>query len=492
MNTLHLTRKYLMPFILIALAAMTLACSAEETGPRAWIDFPLGGSAVRVGAPVSVLAHAYAPDGVAEMMLSVNGTAYRRTPPAKPGEPFTNAKLEWLPQQEGNYLLQVTAYSKNGDAINARSVSVRAIGKTTPTPVGPTPVVITPGIVTPVARASDLALVSVDAVVAGYKGDAPLCDIRVVYRNAGTVPVPNDYVIQASLDGRPFMSMTRGAGFGVGGTSEAIFVYQFTGSAYVGINIDSTNAVAESNEGNNAFAEIRVCGGPTPVVPVTRPPSVTIPVPHSVTPPPPATGCIGTPVISSFSAYPPSITAGQTATLNWGAVTNADSVTIDPGIGGVSTPGSRGVSPGTTTTFIMTARCGSNTTTRQTTVNVSSAPPPPSITPTRTRTPIPHDTQGPPAPNLISPKGTFSQCRTSVTLDWNAVSDPSGIKNYTVKWVRNDGQSGGTVTTSTQHTISLTCDNKSHSYTWSVQAEDNAGNRGVTGSATFTNPAGLY
>jgi hypothetical protein len=482
-------QRFILLIILIALILMTLACT-EQTGPRAWIDFPLSGSAVPVGTPVAIVAHAYAPDGVAEVMLSVNGAAYRRGAPAKPGDAFTAASLEWLPQQEGVYLLQVTAYSKNGDSMNAQSVSVRAVGKVTATPVGPTPVVITPGIVTPVTRASDLALVSVDAVVTGSKGDAQICDIRVVYRNAGSIPVPNDYVIQASLDGRPILSMTRGAGFGVGGTSEAIFPYQFMGSAYVGINLDSTDAVAENSEANNAFAEIRVCGAATPVITPVIP--VTVPRPPSITIPAPATGCTGTPAIASFSAYPQSITQGQTATLSWGSVINADSVTIEPGIGGVSTPGSRGVSPVTTTTYTMTARCGSNVVTRQTTVTV--LPLAQIITPTRTptRTQTPHDTQGPPAPNLVSPKGTFSQCRTSVTLDWNAVSDPSGIKNYIVKWVRNDGQSGGTVTTSTQHTISLTCDNKSHSYTWSVQAEDNAGNKGATGSATFTNPAGLY
>ncbi|MCI0476958.1 MAG: fibronectin type III domain-containing protein, partial [Anaerolineales bacterium] len=175
------------------------------------------------------------------------------------------------------------------------------------------------------------------------------------------------------------------------------------------------------------------------------------------------------------------------ATLSWGAVTNADSVSIEPGIGGVVAPGTHTVAPMQPTTYTLTARCGAAIATRQVTIVVT-------YPPTRTFTPTtkPSDTQGPPAPSLVSPKGTLSSCRTSVTLDWNAVSDPSGIKNYIVKWVRDDGQSGGTVTTSTQHTISLTCDNKSHTYTWSVQAEDNAGNRGATSSATFTNPAGLY
>jgi len=102
------------------------------------------------------------------------------------------------------------------------------------------------------------------------------------------------------------------------------------------------------------------------------------------------------PSIAFFSASPSSITAGQSATLSWGAVTNADSVEIDHGIGGIATPGSTSVSPATTTTYTLTARCGSNTKTQQVTVTVlrgiiTIQPTIPFIrvnTPTPTRTPI--------------------------------------------------------------------------------------------------------
>jgi hypothetical protein len=76
-----------------------------------------------------------------------------------------------------------------------------------------------------------------------------------------------------------------------------------------------------------------------------------------------------------------------------------------------------------------------------------------------------------------------------VTLDWNAVSDPSGIEEYIVKWVRNDGPSGGTVTSSTQHGITVVCDK---SYTWTVQAVDNVGNAGGTASTSFHIEAELH
>ncbi|MBI5301091.1 MAG: hypothetical protein HY868_03065 [Chloroflexi bacterium] len=484
MKAKHFSKWILALLFGCAMIFAVTACEPQPTGPRAWIDVPLDGSTVPAGAPVPVVSHVYAQEGIAEVLLSVNGEAYRRSPPAQSDTTLSKVSQDWIPQQAGDYVLQVRAYSKNGQASNPATARVKVLGKTTPTPPNPlvaaTPTPTIPPVVIPgrtvsptMVPLSDLAIVSVEALFVGYKGEIALCKPRVVYRNLGTTPVPNDYIIQLHVNGTPQMTMTRGAGFGVGGTSEAIFDYAFEGAPYIGVNLDSTNAVNESSETNNAFAEIRSCSGTATRVPTstrTRTPTIV----------PPASGCSGAPNIASFSASPSTITAGNSTTLSWGAVTNADSVSIEPGIGGVSAPGSRSVSPATTTTYTLTARCGSNTQTRQTTVTV--LPAAQIITPTRTRTPTtPPDTQGPPAPTLVSPKGNRS-CTTSVTLDWNSVSDQSGIKNYIVKWVRNDGQSGGTVTTSTQHTIQVTC---GKAYTWSVQAVDNAGNAGGTASANF-------
>jgi hypothetical protein len=114
--------------------------------------------------------------------------------------------------------------------------------------------------------------------------------------------------------------------------------------------------------------------------------AVKISVPGAPPPAPPA-GCTGTPVIASFSVSAPSVAeattisvvAGTTVTLHWGAVTNADSVEIDHGIGGVPTPGTATDAPGATTSYVMTAHCGGNTATTHVTVNVTAPPPPVSV-----------------------------------------------------------------------------------------------------------------
>jgi hypothetical protein len=77
------------------------------------------------------------------------------------------------------------------------------------------------------------------------------------------------------------------------------------------------------------------------------------------------------PVITFFLAANTSIKAGESTTLNWGAVNNADSVEINQGIGGVATPSSASIAPITTTTYILTARCGTITDTRPVKITVT-------------------------------------------------------------------------------------------------------------------------
>ena len=82
-------------------------------------------------------------------------------------------------------------------------------------------------------------------------------------------------------------------------------------------------------------------------------------------------GCSGTsPIINSFLANPPTINEGESSTLNW-SVTDADTVTIDHGIGAVALAGTIIVNPITNTTYILTATnsAGSVTATMNITVN---------------------------------------------------------------------------------------------------------------------------
>jgi len=91
----------------------------------------------------------------------------------------------------------------------------------------------------------------------------------------------------------------------------------------------------------------------------------------TVTPAGPSTG--GLPVISSFTASPSTINAGQNSTLQW-ATQNATSVSISS-IGSVAASGTSNVSPTVTTVYTLTASNATGSTTKTATVTVGNSGP---------------------------------------------------------------------------------------------------------------------
>jgi hypothetical protein len=125
--------------LLILVMLGMVSCAGEvEARPRAWIDSPGDGSLVSFGTTVAVISHAYSRQGVAEVVLSINGEAYRRDAPATPGVEFVQISQDWLPTEEGTYAVQVQAYDVAGQVSDTASITVR-IGEA-PTEVVPSPV----------------------------------------------------------------------------------------------------------------------------------------------------------------------------------------------------------------------------------------------------------------------------------------------------------------------------------------------------------------
>jgi hypothetical protein len=89
------------------------------------------------------------------------------------------------------------------------------------------------------------------------------------------------------------------------------------------------------------------------------------------------------PVIASFKATPARIQQGDSTTLTW-STTDAQSVSIDNGVGGKSANGSAQVSPAQSTTYNLTATGSGGTAnyTTSVTVEAKSQPAPPTPTPT--------------------------------------------------------------------------------------------------------------
>jgi hypothetical protein len=154
MKTHSTIRHFLIISTLLIIAGVTSSCErGNSSGPRVWIDSPRGGARVPLGTSITVSSHAYAREGLGEIVLYVNGEAYQRNAPAEAGADFSDFRQEWLPTEPGAYSLQIRAYDINGDTGNPATISVTVIGEVvadaaeatdTPTPVytdTPTPVI---------------------------------------------------------------------------------------------------------------------------------------------------------------------------------------------------------------------------------------------------------------------------------------------------------------------------------------------------------------
>jgi len=165
------------------------------------------------------------------------------------------------------------------------------------------------------------------------------------------------------------------------------------------------------------------------------------------------------PVISTFTATPSSITTGQSSTLSWSVTgTPAPTVSIDQNIGTV-TGLSKSVTPAQTTTYSLTASNSAGSVSKTVTVTVSVTP----------------DISAPTVPaNLESQSISSSQ----VNLSWTASTDNVGVAGY--KLFRNGSQIA-TITSGTSYTDTNLTPSTSYSYT--ISTFDATGNQSAQSSA---------
>src|SRR3990170_6148013 len=117
--------------ILLFLASCTPAVLAG--GPQAWIDAPLDGASLPL-APLEVVAHAAASDGVALVELSVDGAALSSAPPDDTAAALVSVRRAWQPEGPGNYTLRVRAQANGGAWSEAAQAVVTILGAETAAP----------------------------------------------------------------------------------------------------------------------------------------------------------------------------------------------------------------------------------------------------------------------------------------------------------------------------------------------------------------------
>lgn len=139
----------------------------------------------------------------------------------------------------------------------------------------------------------------------------------------------------------------------------------------------------------------------------------------------------GLPIVNYFTANPNSITAGGSTTLSW-SVSNAASVTIEPGVGTVGFSGSSVVSPTATTTYTLTATNAAGSRTASAQVIVISGYTPPATPSFRVIS----------VTASVSPTSFTGPCPKNFTCSAVITVNTPGTVTYV--WERSDGGSSPT------------------------------------------------
>ena len=526
---------------------------ALNPGLRVWLDQPPNGASLPVGLfPLKAHARDSAGGGIERVVFLVN-TIPLGTVSTDTTQPLVSAEFGWNPATPGEYRLQAQAFGRNGSALS--EIVVVCVGPSCPEvglPITPTPAnatqqtgckgtpVIASFAVSPssVAAGGGVATLSwstsnADIIeIAGIGPVSPSGSQGITIKGTITVTlyamcggkenmVEKSVTInvagapQVTCSGKPVITSFTALPTSItsGGTSTLNWVVtnadrvEMADTGQVGLS----GSRAVSPRTNTTYTLIAYCGGkenyvdrslsvtvtavapPTPTRTPTRPPAVSSSVSSSsAQPPPPKAGCSGTPNISSFNISSEVVTQGSQVTLSWGAVTNADSVSIDQGIGGVAAPGATTVTVNAPTTYTLTARCGGNVATRavKVTINVPQ-PPADKVPPTISNI-------KPSASNLFYITGCGANSLTITA----SVSDSSGVGTVQLfyRYVPQKGSASGWIPVSmnsvggNDYSASVPLGNDAYKalgggngqIEYYITASDKLGNSGSSGSSFVT------
>ena len=139
-----LPKRTILPLLIFLAAAGCNLPGGSAPGPRAWIDFPLDGSTIELGAVV-VYSHASDPVGVTELELYVDGELARVDAAVDDLDDLAAFEQVWTPPGNGSYILQVRAKNSGGSYGGFSNQVHLTIGETVAVPEPLAPITVPAG-----------------------------------------------------------------------------------------------------------------------------------------------------------------------------------------------------------------------------------------------------------------------------------------------------------------------------------------------------------
>lgn len=357
---------------MLFLIALTGCGLFQADKPIVIIESPPSGSQFHEGEEISVQSASTDKKAIVRVELVVDGNVADVDPsPTAQGQPHFTLVQQWKATQ-GQHTLLVRAYNAAGQMSDPAGVNVTVLPaiaqSSAPQQQQPT------ATFTPTPTPTPTATPTTAPGQPPAPPPPPACTNNSAF--VADVTIPDGTSVP------PGGAFTKTWRFSNNGTCTWGAGYQFVFVAGEAMTANTTVQVPQTAPGATADFSVAMTASSTPGTHVGKWQlrtastlfgqigNVTISVPAPPPPPPPA-GCSGAPNIASFTSDKTTSTLATNVTLSWGAVTNADSVEIDNGIGGVATPGSTSVYVTSTKTWTMTAKCGANAVSKQVTVKIT-------------------------------------------------------------------------------------------------------------------------
>lgn len=366
--------------LLVAASLVLLACdlgTLTSGKPTVVINSPPSGSQFREGEDISIQSTSTDSSGIARIELLIDGTVVRTD--STPGAQISYVLIQSWKATPGTHIVAVRAYNKANAASDPAAVSITVAASaaaSTPTSVAgistatrqPAPATV-PATTAPPATCTNNAAFVTDVNVPDGTAMAPGQTFNKIWRlrNTGTCTWGSGYQF-VFVSGEAMTTTTTISVPSTAAGANADLQVALTAPAALGTRTGQWRMKAPTGAffGDTVRVVISVRGTPTATV------ASSATTTRTATPTNTPVACTGSaPVIASFGASSTTITAGQAVTLTWGAVTNAESATIEPDVEGIATPGSTVVTPTVTTTYTLTATGCGGTATRQVTITVS-------------------------------------------------------------------------------------------------------------------------
>jgi len=406
-NSRELLVRVLVLALFSVLGAVSCNPAAAPSKPTIVIVSPPSGSVYSAGEQVAVQSSTADANGIVKVELLADGLPVRVDPsPVSQGQIQFAVIQHWTATTPGSHILTVRAYNalgafgEAGVSINVNPAAVAqapSVAPTLPIPtfpplatVLPTPApTATPTNTLPpteIPTAAAIATVPAAATNTTVSPTIATCVLNSQFiadvtipdgaqinpgasftktwrlRNNGTCPWDASYTI-AFAGGSNLAGFTQNLIPPTAPGATADISIPMTAPASGGAYSSYWRLRDANGQFFGTMLSAKIISGSLTATLAATPTSTTIP------PAQPPSNCSGTPNDFTFSVSPGNISAGQSATLAWSKVDNAGGVFLDGQ--GVATPGSRQVSPTTTTTYTLEAHCGNQTRVKTVTLNVT-------------------------------------------------------------------------------------------------------------------------